>query len=129
MHQLLIGVAKYLLEFLFEISGYPVEIENATKTLKLTSEFKRSLQSLHELKHFKANELNTYLLYLAPIVFRPVLNDSSTFCDLCHLVFAVRSLYDSNRNSSSFRMLIGAFCKNIHLEFPGRFLSLLIFIC
>ena len=129
MHQLLKGVAKDLLEFLFEVSGYPVEIENATKALKLPSEFKRSVRSLHELKHFKANELKTYLLYLTPIVFRPVLNDTSFFRDLCYLVFAVRSLYDSNRNSSFCGMLIEAFCKNIHFKFPGRFLSLLTFFC
>ena len=53
MHQLLKGVAKDLLEFLFEVSGYPVEVENATKALKLPSDFKHSLRSLHELKHFK----------------------------------------------------------------------------
>ena len=44
MHQLLKGVAKDLLEFLFEVNGYPVEIENATKALKLPSEIKRSVR-------------------------------------------------------------------------------------
>ena len=39
MHELLKGVAKDLLEVLFEVSGYPVEIENAAKALKLPSEF------------------------------------------------------------------------------------------
>ena len=94
MYQLLKGIVKDLLEFLFDLNGYPVEIENATKSLKLPSEFKHSVRSLREFKNFKANELKTYLLYLAPIVFRPVLNDASTFRDLCYLVFAVNSLYD-----------------------------------
>ena len=84
MEQVLKGVAKGLLEFLFEASGYPVEIENATRALKLPLELKHSVRSLHELKHFKANELKIYLLYLAPIVFRPVLNDASIFRDLCY---------------------------------------------
>ena len=31
MHQLLKGIVKEMLEFLFKVSGHPVEIENATK--------------------------------------------------------------------------------------------------
>ena len=81
MRQLLKEEANDLPEFLFEVSGHPIEIENAIKALKLPSEFKRTFRSLHELKHFKANELKTYLLYLAPTVFRPDLNDASTFRD------------------------------------------------
>ena len=111
MHQLLKGVAKDLLELLFEISGSPVELENATSALRLTSECKRSVRSLREIKNFKANELKTHLLYLSFIVFRPVLSDESTFRDLSYLVLALRALYDSNKKQSfadcSLRLFVG----------------------
>ena len=120
MHQLLKGFAKDLLEFLFEISGSPVEVENATSALKLPSEFKRSVRSLREIKNFKANELKTYLLYLSFIVFRPVLSDESTFRDLSYLVFALRALYDSNKNAKFCALLLEVFCRNTSFKFPGR---------
>ena len=68
---------------IFEISGFPGEIENATKAFKLPSEFKRRFQSRYELKHFKANKLKIFCLYFAPVLFWLVLNDASHFRDLC----------------------------------------------
>ena len=121
MHQLLKGNAKNLLEFLFNIIGSPFEIENETQDLKLLSEFKRSVRSLREIKIFKANELKVYLLYLSLIVFRPVLNDESTLCNLSYLLFAVRSLYESTADAKFFGLLLEVFCKNMHFKFPERF--------
>ena len=129
MHQLSKGVAKDLLEFLFEISGSPVTIEYATVNLKLPSEFKRSVRSLDNLKHFKANELKMYLLYLAPIVFRPLLNDYSDFRDLNYLVFAFRSLYESGENASLCGLLWEDFVEICISNTQEDNLSRLIFIC
>ena len=120
MHQLLKGVAKEMLDFLFEIVGSPTEIASFTSAIQLPSEFKRSVRSLSELKLFKANELKLYLLYLAPIVFRPYLDDDSILRDLNYLVFSLRSLYETSEHSALCGILLEAFCRNLHFKYPGR---------
>ena len=73
MHQLYLGVADELLSFSFKSFEIQDEftIDKAAGDLKITCEFKRNLQPLRCLADLKPNDLKTYLLYLAPIIFRP----------------------------------------------------------
>ena len=102
MHQCLKGVAFDLINFFAEQrSSDELEIiDDATKQVVLPIEFKRSIRSLRSRKHFKANELKTFLFYFAPIVFQTYPESSvehqSNLQSLNYLVFSLRSMYESD---------------------------------
>ena len=116
MHQLLKGVAKDVLEFFFESCEFTKDLQDATENIQLPIEFKWKVRSLRELKIFKANELKMFLLYLAPILFKPFLEDDSNYRGFCYLVFALQSLYKTIENAETCGSLLEAFCKNMQFK-------------
>ena len=124
MHQGLKGVAYDLINFFAEqLSSVELEIiDGATKQVVLPSEFKRSIRSLRSREHFKANELKTFLLYFAPIVFQTYPESSvahqSNLQSLSYLVFSLRSMYESEAEAEFCGYLLEAFCYNMSLRYP-----------
>ena len=72
MHQCLKGVANDIINFFAEQLSYDEvqKIDDATKQVILPSEIKRSVRLLRSLEKLKTNELKTFLLYFAPIVYQ-----------------------------------------------------------
>ena len=91
--------------------------------LKLTCEFKRNLQQLRCLAILKANDLKTFLLYLAPIIFRSFLfttNADSDLDDLNLLVQALRDLLEGSDNLEKCEEMNGKFCQSMASKNPER---------
>ena len=97
-------------------------IDSATKQVVLPSEFERSIRSLRSREHFKANELKTFLLYFAPIVFQTYPESSVAhqlnLQSLSYLVFSLRSMYESEAEAEFCGYLLEAFCYNMSLRYP-----------
>ena len=124
MHQCLKGVANDIINFFAEqLSNDEVQkIDDATKQVILPTEFKRSVSSLRSREHFKANELKTFLLYFAPIVFQKIPENSlaheSNLQNLKYLIFALRSMYESVDEARLCGYLLEAFCYNMSIRYP-----------
>ena len=124
MHQCLKGVANDIINFFAEqLSNDEVQkIDDATKQVILPTEFKRSVRSLRSREHFKANELKTFLLYFAPIVFQNFPENSlaheSNLQNLKYLIFALRSMYESVDEAKLCGYLLEAFCYNMSIRYP-----------
>ena len=124
MHQCLKGVANDIINFFAEQLSYDEvqKFDGATKQVILPSEFKRSVSSLRSREHFKANELKSFLLYFAPIVFQSFPENSlaheSNLQNLNYLIFALRSMYETVDEAKLCGYLLETFCYNMSILYP-----------
>ena len=123
MHQLYVGIVDEFLSFSYNSVEIPdkTTIDKALGDLKSTCELKRILKPLRCLAILEANILKTYLLYLAPMIFRPFLlttSADSDLDDLIVLVQALRHLSERSNNLEKCGGLFEKFCQNMALKYP-----------
>ena len=108
MQQLFLGVCKNLFLYYYERLRKKTELDLLVSKIQAPKEITRKIRPLKDIATFKV-----YLLYLAPIVFPDfffVEDRSSDIEDLNNLVFAVRSLYESNNEADMCDSLLNVFC-------------------
>lgn len=99
MHQVLIGVLKYLLSFLCKVLNRSAvnaaAVSDEVAAIKRPKEIRREVRGLDQLVHFKASERKSWLLYIGPVVFKNRLPDE-IFDIFLLLSFSIRMLLESD---------------------------------
>ena len=110
MHQVLIGVMRSFLNVaLTKVTTRSKEIIDLfLKSLKAPSVIRRTPRPLVELKHYKASELEAWLLYIGPVVFQ--LLESGIYSAFMKLSSAVRSLLSDCSELDTCESLLNEFC-------------------
>ena len=115
------GVACDLLKFLCEILSCVPEVDPWIKDVSLPSELTRALRPLNRLCVFKVSELKTFLLYFSPIVFAPFMTEHhGNLRDLSYIVYALRSLYESDHHADLCGVLLDSACRNLSNKYTMR---------
>ena len=118
MHQFLKNVCSQFVGILYTRLPQSAkdEVNECISQIKTPHEFKRTVRSLEDRALCKANERKVHALYLLPTVFPPVLNgeNADSDCDdLRKLVFAMRSLYETNKHIRFCDAVLYEFCKSM----------------
>ena len=121
MHQLYNGVAKDMLDFFVTLNGSISSVDCAIEIFRPPNEFKRRIRALKYRSYFKANEMKVFLLYLFPIIFPHIKTNEfskSNIRDVSYLVFALRSMYETDQNAKMCGNLLEAFCLSMSKKYP-----------
>ena len=119
MHQLFLGVGKDLITFFYDQmrAEHKSQLNETLSRISLPKELKNTVRPLDSISSFKAKEVKTVLLYLSPLLLAPYFfgeDKLSNKNDLCKLVFAVRELYESSKNTEIADKLLSEFCVSMN---------------
>ena len=103
------------------LNGSSSSVDCAIEIFKPPNEFKRRLRALKYRSYFEANEMKVFLLYLFPIIFPHIKTtefSKSNIRDVSYLVFALRSMYETDQNAKMCGNLLEAFCLSMSKKYP-----------